>query len=167
MRHGEAVEYREPDHTRMLTNIGKLQCEAVGKWLTENLEQLTEQKTSNKVKKADLAIVSPYLRTQQSFRAVAKHFNIAHEVTIDAITPAGNAAQCADLVHGYATDTQPPECLMIVTHMPLVSLLSDKLCVGFNATFFNTADTLIIDYNVDSAVGEQICFFQGETQNVK
>ena len=160
MRHGEAEDYRSPDHTRTLTNNGKQQCEAVGQWLRQNLSTLTEN-TSKSVNEAHTALVSPFLRTQQTFRAVAKHFSIKQQITIDTITPNGNALECADLIHGYATDTQPPDCLMIVTHMPLVSLLSDKICAGFNAKFFKPADTLIIDYDIDRAMGEEVYFFQG------
>lgn len=160
MRHGEAASYREPDHTRPLTSRGKSQCEAVGYWLNKNLRNITKD-TAESLSSASLALVSPYLRTQQTYRAVAKHFCIEQQTTIDTITPVGNAAQCADLIHGYGTDTLPPKCIMVITHMPLVSLLADKLCAGFNAQIFQTADTLVIDYDVDSANGRQLFFFQG------
>lgn len=160
MRHGEAVEYKEPDHTRILTEFGTKQGEKVGKWLQENLRELTVN-TNCQVAKIDLAVVSPYIRTQQTYRAVSKHVQVERLVTIDAVTPLGNAHQSADLVHGYASDSNAPKCMLVVTHMPLVSLLSDRVCAGFNAAYFDTADTLVIDYCSDSGIGKQLALYQG------
>lgn len=165
MRHGEAVEYREPDHTRALTEFGKHQCENVGKWLMQQLPSLSGT-TCAPVCDIDLALVSPYLRTQQSYRSLAKHIHIAREVTIDAITPMGNAAQSADLIHAYATDSDAPKCMLVVTHMPLVSLLADKVCSGFNTSFFETADALVVDYDTHTAIGNKIVMFQGAQEEV-
>ncbi len=165
MRHGEAIAYREPDHTRPLTGHGKSQCETAGYWLQKNLKKITND-SAESVSAADLALVSPYLRTQQTYRAVAKQFRIDQQTTIDTITPVGNAAQCADLIHGYATDTSPPKCIMVITHMPLVSLLSDKLCAGFNAQIFQTADILVIDYDVKTAIGKKLFFYHGEMHEI-
>lgn len=160
MRHGEAEDYREPDHTRALTAFGHKQCENVGKWLKENLSSLSRQ-TDCPVSDIDLALVSPYLRTQQSFRAVAKHIKVHDQITIDTITPLGNALQSADLIDAYASDSNAPKCIMIVTHMPLVSLLADRVCAGFNALFFETADALLVDYNSHDAIGKKLGMFQG------
>ncbi|MFT6269146.1 MAG: phosphohistidine phosphatase [Alphaproteobacteria bacterium] len=165
MRHGEAVEYREPDSTRALTDYGMQQCENVGKWLSQNLLRLSSVSeradASQVVANIDLALVSPYLRTQQTISALAKHVSVHNQETIEAITPIGNAAQCADLIHAYACDSDAPNCMLIVTHMPLVSLLSDRMCAGFNASFFDTADTLIIDYACDTGIGKQLVMYQG------
>lgn len=160
MRHGEAVEYKEPDHSRVLTEFGKQQGEKVGKWLKENLSQLSSG-DSCQVARIDLAIVSPYIRAQQTFRAVSKHIEVVREVTIDTVTPLGNASQSADLIHGYATDSNAPQCMLIVTHMPLVSLLADRVCSGFNAEYFETAETLVIDYSSESEMGKQLALYQG------
>lgn len=155
MRHGQAEDYREPDHTRALTDFGVKQCEKVGAWLNQTFSDLDIENA------VDVAIVSPYLRTQQSCRAVGKSIKIKQQITFDAITPMGNAAQSADLIHGYATDSSAPKSILVVTHMPLVSLLADKICAGFNAKIFDTADTLLIDYNVETGLGEQVAFYQG------
>lgn len=157
MRHGQAVDYREPDHLRSLTDFGTKQCEQVGRWLRASLPRFCPRCDDG----IDIAIVSPYLRTQQTCKAVAKGVNIKQQITFDAITPMGNAAQSADLIHGYAADDSPPKSLLVVTHMPLVSLLSDKICAGFNAKIFDTADTLVVDYDVNACIGEQLAFYQG------
>ncbi len=159
MRHGEAVEYREPDRTRELTELGHQQSEKVGGWLKLNLVKLTAS-TSCPNDSIDLALVSPYLRTQQTFKALAKGIDVKRQVTIDTVTPLGNAAQCADLIHAYATDTDAPKSMLVITHMPLVSLLSDKVCHGFNAKIFETADTLVVDYNSQTGIGTQLAFYE-------
>lgn len=163
MRHGQAENYREPDATRALTKCGVEQCEKVGKWLSGR-KNLTA--TTNSLAKVELALVSPYLRTQQTLRSVGRHITIDRQVTIDAITPAGNASQSADLIHGYATDNHnseqaAPQSMLVVTHMPLVSLLADKICMEFNARIFETADTLLCDYDVNKGLATQIDFYQG------
>lgn len=164
MRHGEAVDYREPDHTRVLTEFGKQQCEDVGKWLQVQLPKLSLD-TDSQVRDIDLAIVSPYIRTQQTFQAVSKHIHVSRLVTVDTVTPLGNARQSADLIHGFASDSNAPKCMLIVTHMPLVSLLADKVCLGFNTEYFDTADTLLIDYSCESGKGKQLALFQGNKES--
>jgi phosphohistidine phosphatase len=167
MRHGEAVDYREPDHTRALTDVGMSQCENVGHWLHQFLPGVYS-KESAQTQTAILpsaqvanALVSPYLRTQQSFEALSKGLKIVEQTTTDLITPNGNAGQVADLIHGYATGPQAPQSLIVITHMPLVSLLADKVCHGFNAKYFDTADTLVIDYDERTGIGAQLAFYQG------
>jgi phosphohistidine phosphatase len=49
---------------------------------------------------------------------------------------------------------------MLVSHMPLVSLLADKVCKGFNGKIFDTADILVIDYDSQTHSGQQMAFFQ-------
>lgn len=166
MRHGEAGDFSSPDHLRQLTPRGKRQCQGVGAMLSEKLPGLLEKYTSpgdnTNNSELDITLVSPFLRTQQSFRAVASGIKSANIVTIDAITPAGNAQQSADLIHGYATDSSAPRSMMVITHMPLVSLLADKICPEFNAKIFETADTLIINYSISTGRGEQIEFYHND-----
>lgn len=155
MRHGEAEFYREPDATRALTPYGISQCERVGKWLTQNKSLVS----------IDLALVSPYLRTQQSLKAVNRHIPIKKQMVIDDITPMGNPARCADLLHGFANaedniEEKSPTSVLVVTHMPLVSLLADRICVEFDARIFETADTLICEYDVNRGLALQNDFFQ-------
>lgn len=164
MRHGEAGDFSTPDHLRPLTARGKKQCQKTGAMLASSLAKWLPSKDAcpqeSNGPSIDLALVSPFLRTQQSFRAVASGIKVTNVVTIDAITPMGNAQQGADLIHGYATDTPAPNSILVVTHMPLVSLLADKICPEFNAKIFETADTLIIDYNTSTGRGDQLAFYQ-------
>lgn len=163
MRHGEAVQYREPDSSRTLTDYGTQQCENVGKWLSQNLARLSPSSrcADDGNVNVDLALVSPYLRTQQTISALARYVNIHKQETASVITPIGDAAKCADLIHAFACDSQAPKCMLVVTHMPLVSLLSDLVCAGFNTSFFETADTLVIDYANDTGIGKKLAMFHG------
>lgn len=158
MRHGEAQEYQEPDHLRALTEHGKKQCAELGLWLQSELANLNINTDAEGI---SLALVSPFLRTQQSFKALSSAIKVKEQITIDTITPMGNASQCADLIHGYASDAQAPSCLLVVTHMPLVSLLSDKVCLDFDTQFFATANALLVDYNAENTIGTQLAFYQG------
>jgi phosphohistidine phosphatase len=47
--------------------------------------------------------------------------------------------------------------------MPLVSLLSDVVCHGFNARIFDTADVLMINYDFERSSGSQLGFYQSLT----
>ncbi len=176
MRHGQAEGYREPDSSRSLTSTGIKQCEGVGVYLREFLGQVTADGSMqselvsslnpadcNEDLHIDLALISPYLRTQQSFRAVAKGVKVERQVTLDSITPSGNAHESADIIHGFATDRNRPNVMLVVTHMPLVSLLSDRVCAGFNAKIFSPADTLIIDYNLEKGMGTQLAYSSSES----
>lgn len=160
MRHGEAVSYREPDKNRPLTTLGHLQCANVGKWLAKN-KTILDVKAKPSDIKIDVALVSPYLRTQESFLTLSEYVSVGKHITLDSITPNGDVIANADLIHGYANDENGPQCMLIVTHMPLVTLLSDNVCPGYNALFFEPADTLIIDYSSDSGIGKKVDFFQG------
>lgn len=168
MRHGEAQEYREPDFSRALTDVGKRQCEQVGVWLNGYLDSLNiavaseGQNNNDKLNRIQMTLVSPYLRTQQSLRAVAKGIELDQQVVIDSVTPMGIAAECADLIHAYANDSNAPQTLLVVSHMPLVSLLADKICPQFEAQYFEPANALAIDYNVKTGFGKQLIFYKGK-----
>lgn len=159
MRHGEAEDFQHSDQSRALTSLGQKQCQKAGQWLQGFLPSIQKPSVESKLC-IDLALVSPYLRTQQSYREVTADIEVGEQITTDAITPMGNALQSADLIHAYATSVKQPKSMLIVTHMPLVSLLADKICSEFNAKIFETADTLLIEYNLETGRGEQLAFYQ-------
>jgi phosphohistidine phosphatase len=154
MRHGEAAPYQANDKERELTRFGVSQSELAGKRLAEFL---SSQGLLNAI---DHVLISPYTRTQQTFGALAEHVQFKTQTKLDAITPMGDANEVHDLIDGFANELEPPKQLMLVSHMPLVSLLSDKVCLGFNGKIFDTADMLIIDYNPDTHRGTQLAFYQ-------
>jgi len=154
MRHGEAAPYQANDRERELTRFGVSQSEVAGKRLSEFLSK------QYLLSSIDHVLVSPYRRTQQTFSALTEHIKFQAQTNLDEITPMGDASEVHDLIDGFANELEPPKQLMLVSHMPLVSLLSDKVCLGFNGKFFDTADMLIIDYNPDTHRGTQLALYQ-------
>lgn len=161
MRHGEAVPYHANDKSRALTRFGESQARSGGKRLAKFFEERHLEASIEQV------LVSPFLRTQQTYQALQNHINFQNELDTDLITPNGNVQDVHDLIDGYGIVKHTNHAaevgvkhLMLVSHMPLVSLLADKVCKGFNGKIFDTADILIIDYDSDTNTGQQLAFFQ-------
>jgi phosphohistidine phosphatase len=158
MRHGEAEPYRESDKSRQLTSFGATQAEHAAKWVFKQLKELS---ADNEI--LDTAFVSPYIRTQQTLEALKKSVSIADVQTQTMITPMGDAEDVQDYIDAYSQLQPSMQFMAIISHMPLVSLLADRLCVGFNARIFDTADTLLIDYDPLESKGKQVAFYQSLT----
>jgi phosphohistidine phosphatase len=161
MRHGEAVPYHANDKSRALTRFGEAQVQSGGKRLAKFFQERSLEPSVEQV------LVSPFLRTQQTYQALQNHINFQNELDTDLITPNGNVQDVHDVIDGYGIVQNPNNSvevgvkqLMLVSHMPLVSLLADQVCKGFNGKIFDTADILIIDYNLDTNTGQQLAFFQ-------
>jgi phosphohistidine phosphatase len=156
MRHGEAVAYQAKDESRALTCVGVNQSEAAGKRLAKFFQARQLPPVIDQV------LVSPYARTQQTYAALSEFVRFCHKTDTDAITPMGQASAVHDLIDGYAhnatADSDAPQQLMLISHMPLVSLLADEVCAGFNGKIFDTADILIIDYDPVTHTGTQMAF---------
>ena len=157
MRHGEAEPYKKDDQSRHLTKFGITQSEHAAKWMAKQLSQHTDEC------KVDLTLVSPYLRTLETLEAVERFLPIRESVKTAEITPVGNANAVQDLIDGELLQNKELGCLLVISHMPLVSLLSDVICSGFNARIFDTADVLMIDYNAERSNGAQLSFYQSLT----
>jgi phosphohistidine phosphatase len=158
MRHGEAEPYRDGDKSRQLTSFGTTQAEHAAKWIFKQLKELSAE---NEI--LDTAFVSPYTRTLQTLEAVKTSVSIADVQTQSMITPMGDAEDVQDYIDAYSQLQPTLQFMLIVSHMPLVSLLADKLCVGFNAKIFDTADVLLIDYDPIESKGKQVSFYQSLT----
>lgn len=154
MRHGEAEPYNNDDVNRQLTRFGKTQSEYAGRRLAEYLQDDLNKPSIHKL------LVSPYRRTQQTYQEVAKKIAISDKIDTDLIVPEANVQQATDYIHGLACSDNPPDNLMLISHMPFVSLLADKICFGFNAKIFTPADILIVDYNAKGQQGKQLALIQ-------
>ncbi|MFB0912317.1 MAG: phosphohistidine phosphatase SixA [Glaciecola sp.] len=157
MRHGEAEPYKRDDQSRHLTRFGLTQSEHASKWMSKQLNEDTE------LKQIDLTLVSPYVRTIETLEAVEQFMPIRNKVQTSAVTPDGNAKQAHDLIDGELLQDSDINSLLIISHMPLVSLLSDAICHGFNARVFGTADVLMINYDLERSSGRQLAFYQSLT----
>jgi phosphohistidine phosphatase len=157
MRHGEAEPYKKDDQSRHLTKFGATQSEHAAKWMAKLLSKHT---ASNKV---DLTIVSPYVRTLETLGAVEKFLPLQRIVKTTMVTPVGNPNSVQDLIDGELLADDSIHCLLVISHMPLVSLLSDVICSGFNARIFDTSDVLMINYDAKRSKGGQVDFYQSLT----
>jgi phosphohistidine phosphatase len=140
-----------------LTGFGVTQVEHAAKWMKTALHDVSQQQD------LDLVLVSPYVRTQETIASVLEFLPATKVVKTDAITPMQNPESVQDLIDGYLLSEPDLQTMLIVSHMPLVSLLSDLLSHGFNARIFDTADVLMIDYDVKYSRGKQVKFYQSLT----
>ncbi len=118
MRHGEASFNASSDSERQLTEFGRKmayqQGESLGKYLLAQRMQL------------DKVIVSPYLRTQQTFaelnlglQAVKFCQNLANIQEIwEGITPDGSPESVCDYL-GFLRE-EGADNVLIISHLPLV-----------------------------------------------
>ncbi|MCG9731224.1 phosphohistidine phosphatase SixA [Shewanella sp. Isolate13] len=133
MRHGEAGYNAHSDRERTLTDIGRHHTVLMSNWLG-----LT-------IKEFDLVLVSPYLRAQQSWQEVSKHFPEPHKwITLDDLVPSGDPSRVADLVLAYAEQYQANNVL-VIAHMPLLGYLVSELVPGIEPPLFATSGVTLIE----------------------
>lgn len=130
MRHGEAGYSTTSDSSRSLTPFGHQQCVSVANWLNE--QKIT----------FDLALVSPYLRAQQTCSIIAGLVTIKQIETQDLLTPSSSAAHIADNLS--MLPLTGVESVLIVSHLPLVGYLVNELCPQVAPPMFSTADIACI-----------------------
>lgn len=136
MRHGEAEPQHTHDAERRLTAFGKQQATAQGQWLKSQGWQ------------PDALWVSTYLRAQQTADSVVRALDASPKrLVLNELIPDGDVEAVADLVAG----SNDIERLLIVSHMPLVSYLVEKLVPGAVPLAFATAQIVVIDINEGKA----------------
>ncbi|NMP32997.1 phosphohistidine phosphatase SixA [Thalassotalea sp. M1531] len=143
MRHGQASFQAESDAKRQLTNQGMLEAELMGKRLNELSIA------------PDLVWVSPYIRAQQTYKALASTLTCKKVETVSVITPDGSAQEVHDLIDGELS-VNKFEQLLLVSHMPIVSYLVSTLTQHQQAPLFQTAAIVEINYDIETMKGEYI-----------
>jgi phosphohistidine phosphatase len=97
MRHGQAEEFTEQsrfdDSQRALTEQGKQEAKIMAAWL------------ENQNLKPSQVLVSPYMRAQQTCDIVTQGWQ-SNIVTVNFITPAGDAKQVHDYIDGLMSDLE-------------------------------------------------------------
>ncbi|MET1219662.1 MAG: phosphohistidine phosphatase SixA [Glaciecola sp.] len=152
MRHGEAQLVAESDKQRALTLVGQQQATAAATWL--QAQYLLD-------KPVDLALVSPYIRTQQTFAQVNKVIDCAVTETSQDITPSG-VVTCAHDYLSTLLEIKPSiEHVLVVSHMPFVSYFVDALCNTEHTPLFATGAIAVIDYDRHSHTGQILTHYQG------
>lgn len=148
MRHGEAEPYNTSDKSRNLTLYGRSQAQQAGIWLRQNYEQI------------DMALVSPYVRAQQTLESVQQFVDIKKVETCADIVPAGSAQVTHDYVDYILSGQSDIASLLLVAHMPIVSFLLDEFCRSQESALFGTASIFCVDYDVSISRGHRgVTFF--------
>lgn len=140
MRHGEAEAYREPDATRSLTAVGEQQADCSARWLQR---QVGQQDNGGHI---DLVMVSPYLRAQQTMKRVLQQVSHQQMIVNDDIIPDGKPQLVADHLVLLA---ETRRSVLLVSHMPFVSFLSQELLGHGEPPSFATGDILWLSITAD------------------
>ncbi|QJR79860.1 phosphohistidine phosphatase SixA [Alteromonas pelagimontana] len=156
MRHGEAASLCLDDRSRELTENGRKQSIATARWLAKEYCQ------DNVI---DLALVSPYRRTQQTLDMMTLDLRVNRKVICEDIIPEGNSQLAHDyldaLLASGGKEKGALKRVLLVSHMPLVSYLVDELC-GLEATsLFSTASVAVISYSLRHQSGKLLLHYQG------
>lgn len=136
VRHGEAAP-GSPDAERRLTTRGEEEAKAAGEWLT------TQQ-----VLEGARLWASPYHRAQQTAQAVSDATGCDIE-TVDGITPDDDLHALVERL----TALEMSRPLIIVSHMPLVGMLTGRLTEGVSSAgvVFPTAGIALLEAQVWAA----------------
>ncbi|CAA0118950.1 Phosphohistidine phosphatase SixA [BD1-7 clade bacterium] len=121
VRHGKAAPAEATDEERPLTSEGIAEIQLLGaKLKTENIS-------------FDHVFVSPYKRTQQTFRHLKNHAGIPNDAeTVDALIPESNVDAVLDLLRRCKHNAS----ILIISHQPLVSTLASVLIDGNSRAAF-------------------------------
>lgn len=141
MRHGEAEPYSVKDETRNLTAFGVTQSRKAGIWLNEKFREI------------DVALVSPYIRAQQTLDALRTQVSVKQVISCSDIIPSGNPAIVHDYVDAFLLENPEINSVLLVCHMPIVSFLADNFCQIEHSPLFVTSAILQVDYQVEQSCG--------------
>ena len=139
MRHGEASYQAHSDRERILTDTGRYHTSLMSNWLAKSVLEF------------DLVLVSPYLRAQQSWQEVSKHFPEPRKwVVLDELVPSGTPITAADLTLAYAEQYKADKVL-VIAHMPLLGYMVSELVAGIDPPLFATSGVALIDKHGECA----------------
>lgn len=151
IRHGEAEASFSNDKLRQLTSRGRQQVSQAGRKIASFLTHTAS---------IDLALVSPYVRAQQTFDILSIGLTVREKQNSDAITPMSTAGLAADLLVGIADTSKDAQNILVVSHMPLVSFLTEALSNNDSPPIFSTSAFAVIDIKNGSSHGKLIDLVQ-------
>lgn len=149
MRHGEAETIGSPDSERCLTPNGIKQAQFAGTWLSQYIGH-------DKV--IDLAIISPYVRAEQTYLELVKEVRCQQKHISEDITPSGNQQVAHDYIRAISEKSHEVKCILVISHMPFVSYLVEEVTINKYSMLFDTSSIVVIDYDLTEMAGlvEQI-----------
>jgi len=126
MRHGQAEMMAPSDAQRKLTGVGHRQSEQMAGYFSEQGVAF------------DAALISPYIRAQQTFAAVAPYFSkIKNQQTLKFLTPSGSATKTVNEI--MALQASGVKSVLIVSHLPLVGYIVGELVPSAGVPEFSTS----------------------------
>lgn len=136
MRHGEAESLRSSDADRALTAQGRQQAMATGKWLADRLATVG----------AVRVLSSPYRRARETALVISRLLD-AEVTEVAAITPDHDPRVALAAIN---TAVDAGECVVVVTHMPLVAALATWIEEGVLASAhpFSVAEARVFEMPV-------------------
>ncbi|MCU4674808.1 phosphohistidine phosphatase SixA [Catenovulum sp. 2E275] len=138
VRHGEAEFETKPDSSRQLNSNGQQECESTGHWIAEQCTDF------------DIALVSPFVRAQQTWNALQKQGVTSKQlVTLQELTPDSDAEKAACVIKAYS---QGLNKVIVVSHLPLVCFLVDEF-VTETCPLFATGSTALIEIDEEDIKG--------------
>lgn len=148
MRHGEAQHSVGSDRDRQLTPVGQSQSRQSGLWLHQQCDPLQPI--------IELALVSPFVRAQQTFAALSEAVNVKQMISSSDVVPSGDAALAQSYIDYLVQAEEGVEHLLIVSHMPFVSYLLDQLCGRHHSLLFATGAIAEVHYDPAVSRGELV-----------
>ncbi len=138
VRHGEAEFDTKPDSARQLNLNGQQECESTGQWIAKQCSDF------------DIALVSPFVRAQQTWNVLQKQGVSAKKTEVlPELTPDSDPENSACLIKAYS---QGLEKVIVISHLPLVCFLVDEF-VAETCPLFATGSTALIDINESQIKG--------------
>ncbi|WP_165661715.1 phosphohistidine phosphatase SixA [Oceanimonas sp. MB9] len=126
MRHGQAAPQASTDALRPLTEQGCEEVCLMAQWLAPQVPAF------------DRVLVSPYLRSKQTWQQLSRFITGSRVEYCDELLPNADADITASLLLAYG-ELEKDSNLLVVSHMPLVGYLVESLCPGTMAPIFVTA----------------------------
>jgi phosphohistidine phosphatase len=142
LRHGEAEPYRTDDASRRLTQKGINDTQHI---INANFDSLSSINT---------IYASPLVRAQQT-AAIAGKLLKQQIVTMESLEPEANPDEVFAVLQ-----TITEEKILLVSHLPLVGILANRLCgLPLNALRFNTSSLVGIECEIPAS-GMGSVFFE-------
>ena len=133
MRHGDAINDLVNDVERPLSNLGQHQVQDMAHWLSNQLDEF------------DLVLVSPYLRTNQTWLEMAEFFRKPKKlVVLNDLIPSGKANMTVDVILAYAEQYEAKNVL-IISHMPILGYLIAELVPDCEPPLFAPSAVCLVE----------------------
>ena len=147
MRHGDAEPMGLNDQERNLTLLGQKQARQAGRFLNK-YGQVNQG--------IELALVSPYVRAQQTYNELVTQVSVGRKELCEDIVPEGRSKLVHDYIDYLVIQKKVEHRLLIISHMPFISYLFDELLGSKESALFATSSCAIIDYVAEESKGKLI-----------